>query len=112
MLDLSRSERFFLLTFLILGLFVTSFSFYKKIIPPLETHAFNIDKKLALIDINTAHAVELERLPGIGPVLALRIIDYRENLGSFRDIEELNNINGIGEKKFEVIKGLVIVNEQ
>ena len=111
MLDLSRPERFFLLTFLILGLLVASLSFYKKARPIKEVDTFSVDKRATLININTQGAEALEHLPGIGPVLALRILDYREKIGGFKDIEELKNIKGIGESKFEAIKGFVTISE-
>ncbi|HHY76336.1 MAG TPA: competence protein ComEA [Firmicutes bacterium] len=50
------------------------------------------------INVNTATQKELEALPGIGPVLARAIIDYREKAGPFRKVEELLNVSGIGEK--------------
>jgi len=59
------------------------------------------------INLNTADAESLEGLPGIGPTLAERIISYRENQGGFRSVEELKQVSGIGDKKFEEIEGLV-----
>lgn len=59
------------------------------------------------ININTAGSRELEELPGIGPTLAQRIIDYREKAGGFRSVEELKKVPGIGEKKFDELKDLV-----
>lgn len=59
------------------------------------------------VNINTAGKEELERLPGIGPTLARRILDYREAHGGFRSVEELRKVSGIGPKKFEELKGLV-----
>ena len=56
------------------------------------------------VSINTAGKGELESLPGIGPVLAERIIDYRRTNGPFRDVAELKKVNGIGEGKFNRIK--------
>lgn len=52
------------------------------------------------ININTATAAELESLPGIGPKLAARIVDYRAANGPFQSPEELMNVSGIGEKTY------------
>ncbi len=57
-----------------------------------------------IININTAMAGDLTRLPGIGEVMAERIIDYRTKHGGFKSTEELMKVKGIGEKKFEKIK--------
>lgn len=56
------------------------------------------------ININTATAEELEKLNRIGPTLAQRIIEYRESVGGFRTIEEIQNVSGIGEKIYEEIQ--------
>lgn len=52
------------------------------------------------ININTATAAELEMLPGVGPALAARIVDYRAAHGGFQMPEELMNVSGIGEKTY------------
>lgn len=59
------------------------------------------------ISINTADVVALDMLPGIGPTLANRIISYREENGNFTAIEQLKNIEGLGDAAFEKIKDLV-----
>ena len=66
----------------------------------------------ALININTATAEELCALPGIGPVIAGRIIEYREETGGYNSIIDLLNVKGIGEKMFENILEYVTVNNQ
>ena len=59
------------------------------------------------LDLNTATKMQLMELPGIGEVLAQRILDYREMHGAFVAIEDLMNVEGIGEKKVEQIKPFV-----
>ncbi len=59
------------------------------------------------ISINTAEKGELEKLPGIGPAVAERIIDYRQTNGPFHEIAEIKKVNGIGEAKFNRIKGRI-----
>jgi competence protein ComEA len=63
--------------------------------------------KSGKININTASKEELMNLPGIGDVKAQAIIDYRTKNGPFKDIHEIVNVSGIGEKTFEKIKDLI-----
>ena len=63
----------------------------------------------AAVDLNTATAAQLETLPGIGPSLAARIIEYREKNGGFKKIEEVMNVRGVGEKSFLKMKDRLIV---
>ncbi len=59
------------------------------------------------VNINTASADQLERLPGIGPAMAARILAYRQQAGGFQKIDELQEISGIGPKKYAKIAPLV-----
>lgn len=59
------------------------------------------------ININTASAAELDKLPNIGPARAADIVAYRESRGGFKTIEEIKNIKGIGDKSFESLKDLI-----
>ncbi|OUM98718.1 MAG: hypothetical protein BAA04_05670 [Firmicutes bacterium ZCTH02-B6] len=61
------------------------------------------------ININLAQASELERLPGIGPALARRIVEYREQWGPFDDIADILEVPGIGPAKFRAIQDLIRV---
>lgn len=63
----------------------------------------------APIDLNSASAAQLDTLPGIGPVLAQRIADFRDQHQRFASVDDLKQVQGIGPKKFEQIKDLVVV---
>lgn len=65
--------------------------------------------KNSKVNINTALQTELETLTGIGPSTALKIIDYRKENGEFKSIEDIKNVPGIGESKFENIKEEICV---
>ena len=67
------------------------------------------EKAGSIININKATQTELETLPGIGPSLAGRIISYREQNGKFKKIEDIKNVAGIGDSKFENIKDFIKV---
>ena len=64
-----------------------------------------------LLDLNTAPAEELAKLPGIGEALAERIVSYREEHGTFEAVEDLMNVSGIGEKKLEGLRDRVTVTD-
>lgn len=63
-------------------------------------------------DLNTATLQQLELLPGIGASLAQRILDYRTEHNGFSAVEEIMNISGIGEKKFEQLKPYIKVDSK
>jgi competence protein ComEA len=60
-----------------------------------------------LLSLNTATETELQGLPGVGPVIAQRIVAYREQNGRFEDVEDLLEVPGIGEQKLASIRDLV-----
>jgi competence protein ComEA len=63
----------------------------------------------APINVNTATSAELEKLPGVGPAMALRIVEYRQKNNGFKKIEDLMQVKGIGEKTFLKLKPLVTI---
>ncbi len=79
---------------------------------PVQTQAAEIEAAPAvlLINVNTASAAELQRLPGIGRVTAQSIIDYRTDVGEFSAPEDLLKVKGIGPKTLEGIRDQIDVN--
>lgn len=63
----------------------------------------------APLNLNTATQAELELLPGIGPVLAQAILDYRDAFGGFSAKEQLMEVSGIGEKRYAAVEALITV---
>ncbi len=64
------------------------------------------------INLNTATVSELSALPGVGPKLAARIIEYRQKSGGFKSAQELLNIRGVGEKNFAKLESYISVGEK
>jgi competence protein ComEA len=63
------------------------------------------------VNLNTASVQQLTTLPGVGPQLAARIVEYRQKSGTFRSTQELMNVKGIGEKNFAKIEAWLSVGE-
>jgi competence protein ComEA len=61
------------------------------------------------LDLNSATLAQLDSLPGVGPVLAQRIVDWRTEHGRFDSVEQLNSVSGIGDSKFADLKPLVVL---
>ncbi|MEY9991281.1 competence protein ComEA [Streptomyces sp. V4I8] len=61
----------------------------------------------APVSLNTATVDQLDTLPGVGPVLAQHILDYRAQHGGFRSVDELREVNGIGDRRFADLRNLV-----
>ncbi len=61
------------------------------------------------VNLNKADAEALQKLPGIGPAMAERILAYRKEAGKFESVEDLQEVRGIGEKTFEKLKGLITI---
>lgn len=66
-------------------------------------------KPMVMVNLNTATLAELETLPGVGAKVAGRIIEYRQKKGPFKKIEELMNVQGIGEKSFLKLRAQLTV---
>lgn len=79
--------------------------------PTPQNVPFHYDSE-GRLNLNLATKEELEKLPGIGAVLAGRILEYRDNKGNFKTEEQLKEIKGIGDKKYLQIKDLIYVEKQ
>ncbi len=79
--------------------------------PTAQPQRSSQSKKAApgVININTAPAADLQRLPGIGANTAARIVEYRQKNGPFKKVEDLMNVRGVGEKKFLKLKANITV---
>jgi competence protein ComEA len=63
----------------------------------------------APVNLNSATVEQLQKLPGIGPKTAARIVEYRQKNGGFKKVEELMNVRGVGEKSFLKLKAQITV---
>ena len=75
------------------------------------TEAEKLIKSIRAVDVNTATAREISSIPGVGAVLASRIVEHREFHGDFCSEKDLLEVKGIGEKKLKSIRGYINLNE-
>ncbi|MCM8757526.1 MAG: helix-hairpin-helix domain-containing protein [Candidatus Omnitrophica bacterium] len=104
-----RKVLFFLLSLLVIGF---GLSYLNKKCSPLSSSLKDISQEMReanKMDLNKIDKETLIRLPGIGEKLACRIIEYRQNYGRFRDLEELKKIKGIRPSCYEKIKEYLYV---
>ncbi len=115
---LTKTEKYVILFLAAGAIFGIGYSYYKEFFGPFRIDAKKefrrrpavkkdldrILKESKSVNINTATSEELMRLLGIGPVMASRIIEYRNEHGDFLFREDLKKVPGMGEKKFEAIK--------
>ena len=64
---------------------------------------------VGMVNLNTASLEQLDTLPGVGPAIAQRIIDYREKIGGFKSIEQITEVSGIGDATFDKIRDLISI---
>lgn len=108
MLNVKLFDKRMCLTLLFVLMFVAMplSSFSVQDVPEVKTE---VTVQNVLIDINTADAIQLSGLPGIGEALADRIIAYRNEYGLFKTTQDLQQVKGIGEKKLSKITTLITV---
>ncbi len=108
MLNLTPEERRVILFLISVALLGLGINFALKVNSRI-TKLIRVDNHIAKININKANLQELLSAPGIPPKLAKNIVAYRQTKGSFRDIEELKEIKGIGDYRYEKLKGLFFI---
>lgn len=102
-MNLTRQEKLVVLFLVCVALVGLGIDFLSKHFSQIRVIGY-VSQDNGKININQAQKENLMEIKGIGEKLAQRIIDYRQKYGKFRDITELNNIQGIGKYKFEAIK--------
>ena len=85
----------------------SSYNLNLKLIDNSKYYIASINNEIEKISINNSSIVQLDTLPGIGSVLAKRIVSYRNSNGPFASLEEIREVSGIGDNLFEQIKDLI-----
>ncbi len=111
MFNLTRQERQVILFLAALALLGIGVNFFAKQFSRTKTIPF-FNHDIARIDLNAADRDLLLSVPGIGQKLSERIIEYRNQQGIFRAIEELKNIKGITNHRFQKIKDFFVISER
>ncbi len=110
MFNLTYEERRVILFLAGLALTGLLISFFIKMHPcPAGVTRIDTDSRIAKVDINRADYKDLRELLGLAPGLAEKIIAYRSACGRFKNLEELKEINGIGDFRYEKLKDLFFV---
>jgi len=78
-------------------------------LPTLPTQPAQSERPSRPVNVNTATADELQSLPGIGPVLAEQIVEYRRQVGGFRRVDDLASVPGIGPKRLAEIRPFIVL---
>ena len=108
MMNLTRQERQVILFLIVVALLGLGINFLVKHCSSIRVIAY-VSRDIGRIGLNQADKETLIDVPGIGKILAQRIIDYRKQNAGFEDIAALKNIKGIGKSKYEAIKDYFIV---
>lgn len=114
MLNLTHQERVVLLFIALVALSGTVINYLQKNNPQFKEFIVSNsaqEETYSNLDLNKATPEELQRLPGIGPELARRILAYRASNNGFKTSEEIKKVKGIGSAKFELIKGYISIGE-
>lgn len=108
MFNLTRQEKTVLLFIALAAFAGITINFIQKNNPRFKEFLTRVPSEIvSRVNINKATSDELVSLPGIGEGLATRIMDYRKKNGRFETLEEIRNVKGIGEHKFELIKDYI-----
>jgi competence ComEA-like helix-hairpin-helix protein len=107
-LNLSQEERKVILFLLAVALLGLGINFALKVNSQVVS-VFQVDNHITKINLNQANLKDFVNLPGITPKLAKNIIAYRDTKGAFNDVEELKEIKGIGDYRYEKLKELFYV---